>query len=48
MGKRGPKSAASLEVVTAENLTCIARPEPLSDLTEEQAGVWPGISVWTL
>lgn len=40
MGTRGPKSAASLEVVGAGNASRLARPEPLPDLTDEAAEVW--------
>ncbi len=38
MGTRGRKSAASLAVVS--NTTVVQRPEPLPDLSDEQAEEW--------
>jgi len=40
MGTRGPKSSASLEVVNQANIARLARPEPPSELTDEQAAEW--------
>ena len=40
MAQRGRKSADSLQVVTPGNVSSLARPEPPSDLTPEQADEW--------
>lgn len=40
MGTRGRKSAASLSVISGDPLQTIPRPEPLSELTDEQAAEW--------
>lgn len=39
MGARGPKSTASLEVVSS-GISAIHRPEPVSGLTTDQANEW--------
>lgn len=43
MDQRGRKSAASLEVVTGEGITAIRRPDPPSELTDEQSHEWRSI-----
>jgi len=40
LAQRGRKSADSLQVVTPGNATSLARPQPPSDLTAEQADEW--------
>jgi hypothetical protein len=43
MGARGPKSARDLLTPSVADLRGDARPEPLEDLTEEQAAEWRGV-----
>ena len=40
MAQRGKKSAASLEVVNHSGVTELPRPQPLEELTDEQALEW--------
>jgi hypothetical protein len=40
MGMRGPQSSAAWEIPSVAELRPDARPEPPSDLTEEQAAEW--------
>lgn len=43
MESRGRKSAADLAVVTADGLAAIRRPDPPSELTDEQAHEWRSV-----
>ena len=43
MGTRGRKSGASLQVVRPEDVERLARPEPPSHLTDEQAEEWRAV-----
>jgi hypothetical protein len=40
MGDRGRKSAASLEVVQVSGVTAVQRPQPPTDLSDEQGHEW--------
>jgi hypothetical protein len=40
MGARRPKSAASLTVISMGGISALKRPDPLQELTSEQANVW--------
>src|SRR3546814_433066 len=43
MGARGRKSAAALSVIGPGGVETIRRPEPPSDLTDEQADEWRAV-----
>lgn len=40
MGVRGRTSSAELSVISGSGITAISRPEPLQELTDEQASEW--------
>lgn len=43
MGTRGPRSSASLAVISGNGIEAIERPRPPEDLTDEMAGEWIAI-----
>lgn len=43
MGMRGPRSQASLTVVSSNPLEVVERPQPPGDLSDEQAAEWCAI-----
>src|SRR3990167_5634469 len=43
MGIRGRQSAAALSVISTEGIVTIRRPEPPSELTDEQAQEWRAV-----
>jgi hypothetical protein len=43
MGTRGPRSAASLSIVSSNSVAVIDRPNPPADLNDEQAAEWVAI-----
>jgi len=43
MAQRGRKSAASLEVISSSGITTVRRPDPVSELSDEQAEVWRSV-----
>jgi hypothetical protein len=43
MGIRGPQSSAALEIPSVADLRGDARPEPPSDLTDDQAAEWRAV-----
>ena len=43
MGTRGPKSAASLSVISSSGIETVRRPEALPELTDEQAEEWHAV-----
>ena len=43
MGTRGPRSSASLSVISAGTVQAVRRPDAPGELTDEQAGEWASI-----
>ena len=43
MGERGRKSAASLSVISGSGIETIRRPDPPTELTDEQADEWRAV-----